>query len=45
MAHRPVEKATGKKRPVTPDQAAKLKRQKEKADWHNRNPDSKWNKR
>lgn len=37
----PVEKHTGKKRGLTENERNKLKREKEKADWHKRN-DRKW---
>lgn len=44
MSLRPVDKQTGRKRELNERDKAHLKREKEKADWHTRNPDSKWNK-
>lgn len=39
----PVAKRTGRKRSLNENERGKLKREKEKADWHKRNPDSNWN--
>jgi hypothetical protein len=41
----PVERKSGRKRSLNENERARLKREKEKADWHKRNPGSKWNNR
>lgn len=41
----PVGNKTGRKRSLGDNERARLKKEKEKADWHRRNPDSKWRKR
>jgi len=40
----PVDKQTGKKRPLSDIEKARLKREHQKAAWNNRNPESKWKK-
>jgi hypothetical protein len=39
---RPVDKQSGRKRQTSETERHKLSREKQKADWRNRNPDSKW---
>jgi hypothetical protein len=41
----PVGKNTGRKRSLNENERARLKKEKEKSDWHRRNPDSKWNRK
>jgi len=43
MALRPLEKRTGRKRPVNEQERTRQGKQQQKADWHRRNPGSKWN--
>lgn len=44
MALVPLDRSTGRPRPLSEQDRAKLRREKEKADWNRRNPDSKWKK-
>jgi hypothetical protein len=41
----PVGMNTGRKRSLSDNERARLKKEKEKSDWHRRNPDSKWNRK
>jgi hypothetical protein len=41
----PVDKHTGRKRPLNENERTRLRREKEKSDWHTRNPSSKWKSR
>ena len=41
----PLDKKTGHKRQTNEQEQGRLRKEKEKADWHRRNPDSKWNRR
>lgn len=43
--HRPLEKGTRRTRPLTDDEKAKQRKQKEKQDFYFRNPHLKWNDR
>lgn len=40
----PVDKQSGRKRQVSEQERGRLKKERERADWNRRNPDSKWKK-
>ena len=44
MSLRPVDKQSGHKRQTNENDRTRLRKEKQKADWYRRNPDSKWNK-